>query len=69
MKNWRIICNSRGYTAYSPSKFALRAFAEALYSELLPKGVGVSILYPPNTATEGFDEELKTMPEEVVFNY
>jgi hypothetical protein len=28
-------------------------------------GIGVSILYPPNTETEGFAEELRTMPEEV----
>ena len=55
----------RGYTSYSPSKAALRAFAEALHMELLPRGVGVSIMYPPNTQTEGFEEELKEMPQEI----
>ncbi|KAI1715488.1 short chain dehydrogenase domain-containing protein [Ditylenchus destructor] len=58
-------CAIWGYTAYSPSKFALRGFAEALHMELLPFNVGVSILFPPNTNTEGFHEELKTMPEEI----
>jgi 3-dehydrosphinganine reductase len=58
-------CAIWGYTAYSPSKFAIRGFAEALHMELLPYNIGVSILFPPNTETEGFEEELKTMPEEV----
>lgn len=58
-------CAIWGYSAYSPSKFALRGFAEALHMELLPYKIGVSILFPPNTNTEGFQEELKEMPEEV----
>lgn len=58
-------CAIWGYSAYSPSKFALRGFAEALHMELLPYKIGVSILFPPNTNTEGFQEELKGMPEEV----
>uniref|UniRef100_A0A0K0G141 3-dehydrosphinganine reductase n=1 Tax=Strongyloides venezuelensis TaxID=75913 RepID=A0A0K0G141_STRVS len=58
-------CAIWGYTAYSPSKFAIRGFADALSMEVLPYGIGVTILYPPNTNTEGFAEELKTMPEEV----
>lgn len=55
----------RGYSAYSPSKFAVRALADALHMELLPWAIGVSILFPPNTATEGFEEELRTMPAQV----
>nr|CAD2159124.1 unnamed protein product [Meloidogyne enterolobii] len=58
-------CAIWGYSAYSPSKFAVRAFADVLYMELLPYEIGVSVLFPPNTATEGFDEELKNMPEQV----
>lgn len=58
-------CAIWGYSAYSPSKFAVRGFAEALHMELLPFNVGVSILYPPNTETEGFEVEQQTMPEEV----
>ncbi|KAE9556555.1 hypothetical protein FO519_000249 [Halicephalobus sp. NKZ332] len=58
-------CAIWGYSAYSPSKFAVRGFAEALHMELLPFNVGVSVLYPPNTETEGFEVEQQTMPEEV----
>uniref|UniRef100_A0A914H9X2 3-dehydrosphinganine reductase n=1 Tax=Globodera rostochiensis TaxID=31243 RepID=A0A914H9X2_GLORO len=54
-----------GYSAYSPSKFALRGFADALHMELLPWNVGVSILFPPNTATDGFREELRTMTPQI----
>ncbi|KAF1758580.1 hypothetical protein GCK72_015039 [Caenorhabditis remanei] len=53
-----------GYSAYSPTKFALRGFADTLHMELLPYKVNVGVLYPPNTDTEGFKEELLTMPEE-----
>lgn len=48
-------CAIWGYTAYGASKFALRGFVDSLHMELLPYGVGVSILYPPNTNTEGFE--------------
>ncbi|KAL7071887.1 hypothetical protein ACQ4LE_009013 [Meloidogyne hapla] len=58
-------CAIWGYSAYSPSKFAVRALADVLYMELLPYEIGVSVLFPPNTATEGFDEELRTMPEQI----
>lgn len=53
-----------GYSAYSPTKFALRGFADTLHMELLPYKVNVGLLYPPNTDTEGFKVELETMPEE-----
>ncbi|KRX99594.1 3-ketodihydrosphingosine reductase [Trichinella pseudospiralis] len=51
-----------GYTAYSPCKFALRGFAEALQMELRPHNAWVTVAYPPNTNTEGFVEEWKTTP-------
>jgi 3-dehydrosphinganine reductase len=51
-----------GYTAYAPSKFALRGFAEALRSELKPEGIGVSIVYPPDTDTPQLREELRVRP-------
>lgn len=59
-------CAMYGYSAYSPSKFAIRGFADALHMELLPFNIGVTVLYPPNTNTEGFQEELKTMTLEVI---
>ena len=54
-----------GYTAYSPTKFALRGFAEALHAELIRDKPGVSIqcAFPVDTDTPGYKEETKMMPE------
>jgi 3-dehydrosphinganine reductase len=52
-----------GYTAYAPSKFAVRGFAEALRSELAPDGIAVSVVYPPDTDTPQFREEVRLRPE------
>ncbi|XP_026052401.1 3-ketodihydrosphingosine reductase-like isoform X2 [Carassius auratus] len=49
-----------GYTAYSPSKFALRGLAEALQMEMKPYNIYVAVAYPPDTDTPGFAEENKT---------
>ncbi len=40
-----------GYAAYSPSKYAVRGFSDALRAEVKPRGVKVSLVYPPNTDT------------------
>ena len=48
-----------GYTSYAPSKFAVRGLAEALRSELVPEGIGVSVVYPPDTDTPGYRAELR----------
>lgn len=53
-----------GYTAYGASKFAVRGLAEALRSELRPKGIGVTIIYPPDTDTPQLIVENKTKPPE-----
>jgi 3-dehydrosphinganine reductase len=53
-----------GYTAYSPSKFALRGLAESLRGELKITGIQVSIVYPPDTDTPQLAEENKTKPRE-----
>ena len=53
-----------GYTAYAPSKFALRGLAESLRGELKPAGVSVTIVYPPDTDTPQLAEENLTKPEE-----
>ena len=53
-----------GYTAYSPSKFALRGLAESLRGELKPQGIKVSIVYPPDTDTPQLIAENKTKPPE-----
>ena len=53
-----------GYTAYSPTKFALRGLAESLRGELKPLGIRVSVVYPPDTDTPQLEEENKTKPLE-----
>ncbi|HDL49542.1 MAG TPA: SDR family NAD(P)-dependent oxidoreductase [Actinobacteria bacterium] len=53
-----------GFAAYAPAKFAVVGFAEALRHELKPQGVAVSILYPPDTDTPGFENENRTKPAE-----
>ncbi|XP_053739293.1 3-ketodihydrosphingosine reductase [Synchiropus splendidus] len=53
-----------GYTAYSPSKFALRGLAEALQMEVKPYNIYVTVAYPPDTDTPGLAEENKSKPLE-----
>lgn len=53
-----------GYSAYSPTKFALRGLAETLTAELACYGMGVTIAFPPDTDTPGFAEENLNKPEE-----
>jgi NAD(P)-dependent dehydrogenase (short-subunit alcohol dehydrogenase family) len=40
-----------GYTAYGASKAGVLAFAEALRSELAPRGLAVTVVCPPEVAT------------------
>ena len=51
-----------GYTAYCGSKFAVRGFTDTLRSELKNFGVRVSIVYPPDTRTPGFEIENRYKP-------
>jgi 3-dehydrosphinganine reductase len=53
-----------GYTGYSPTKFALRGFAEALHQELVTSDVNVQLVFPADTDTPGYREEVKMMPAE-----
>jgi 3-dehydrosphinganine reductase len=53
-----------GYATYAPTKHALVGLAETLRHELKPFGIGVSILYPPDTKTPGFEKENETKPAE-----
>lgn len=53
-----------GYTAYGASKAAVAALAAALRHEVEPAGVRITVLYPPDTKTPGFDaENLRKPPE------
>lgn len=53
-----------GYAAYAPTKFALVGLTDSLRNELKPYGITFSILYPPDTETEGFEKENQTKPRE-----
>jgi len=54
-----------GYTAYCPTKFAIRGFAEALHAELVDQPhLNVQVAFPPDTDTPGFAQEEKTKPPE-----
>ncbi|MEM9506384.1 MAG: SDR family oxidoreductase [Cyanobacteria bacterium P01_E01_bin.35] len=53
-----------GYSAYCPSKFALRGLAESLRGELKPQGIKVTIVYPPDTDTPQLAAENKIKPIE-----
>jgi len=53
-----------GYTAYGASKFAVRGFTDALRAEVKPFGIGVSIVYPPDTDTPQLAYENQFKPAE-----
>jgi 3-dehydrosphinganine reductase len=53
-----------GYASYCPSKFALKGLAETLHAEVKADGVGISIVYPPDTETPMLAEENKIKPQE-----
>lgn len=52
-----------GYTAYGASKYAVRGFSDALRAELKPKGIIVSIVFPPDTDTPQLAYEDQFKPE------
>lgn len=54
-----------GYTAYSASKFALRGFSDALRCEVKPKGVRLSLVFPPDTDTPQLAWENSIKPPEL----
>jgi len=51
-----------GYSAYAPSKFAVRALAEVLTLELAPLGISVTHIAPPDTDTPMLTAENRTKP-------
>ena len=53
-----------GYTAYSGAKFAVKGFSDCLRTELKPKGIKVSVLYPPDTDTPQLAWEDQYKPAE-----
>jgi 3-dehydrosphinganine reductase len=71
-KSGHIVCVSSmagflglfGYTAYSPAKYAVIGFAEALRSEMKPHGIAVSVVCPSDTDTPGLAFEKTLRPPE-----
>ena len=53
-----------GYTAYGASKFAVRGYSDALRAELKPKGLRVSVVYPPDVQTPQLEYESQFKPPE-----
>jgi 3-dehydrosphinganine reductase len=53
-----------GYSAYCPSKYALRGLGESLRNELLPHGIDVHVAFPGNMKTPGYEIEQATKPPE-----
>ncbi len=51
-----------GYSAYAPSKFAMRGLAEILRVELAPHAISVTLAYPPDTDTPQLEAEARTKP-------
>ena len=53
-----------GYTAYTPSKFAVVGYSECLRQELLEHKISVSVVYPADTDTPQLEQENVTKPQE-----
>ena len=53
-----------GYTAYGGSKFAVRGFSDVLRAEMKIHGIGVSIIFPPDTKTAQLEYETRFKPLE-----
>jgi len=51
-----------GYSAYTASKFAVRGYSDVLRAELKSYGIGVSIVFPPDTDTPQLAEEEQYKP-------
>jgi len=51
-----------GYTAYAPSKYAVRGFSRCLRAELKSKGIDVSVVLPPDTDTPQLAFEHTLLP-------
>jgi 3-dehydrosphinganine reductase len=52
------------YTAYCPSKFAIRGLCECLRVELKPKGIHVGCVFPPDVDTPMLAAEVPQKPPE-----
>ncbi|MFN8355011.1 MAG: SDR family oxidoreductase [Spirosomataceae bacterium] len=55
-----------GYTGYAPAKFAMTGLAECLRMEGNDYGIGVTVIYPPDTDTPLLRRSQSTAPPELV---
>jgi 3-dehydrosphinganine reductase len=57
-----------GYSAYGASKWAVRGLTDVLRSELKPRGIRVSIAFPPDTDTPqlAFEEPIKPVETKII---
>jgi len=53
-----------GYSAYGASKYAVRGFSDVLRAELKPRGIHVSVVFPPDTDTPQLAYETPFKPPE-----
>jgi 3-dehydrosphinganine reductase len=51
-----------GYSAYGPSKFAIRGLSDSLRYELKEHGIHVSVVFPPDTQTPQLEYEQPYKP-------
>ena len=54
-----------GYAAYGASKYTLRGFSDTLRAELRPRGIDVSIVFPPDTDTPQLAYDKAARPPEI----
>lgn len=55
-----------GYSAYSPSKFAVKGLAESIRIEAERCNIQVSVVYPPDCDTPQLQKEMETKPAETI---
>lgn len=53
-----------GYSAYGASKYAVRGFSDVLRAEMKPRGLKVSVVFPPDTDTPQLAYENQFKPAE-----
>lgn len=53
-----------GYSAYCPTKFAVRGYSDVLRSEMKYRGIKVSVVFPPDTDTPMLEDENNLKPFE-----
>jgi len=56
-----------GYATYTPTKYAIVGLSETLRNELKPHSIRISVVFPPDTETEGFKHENQNKPPETKY--